>query len=258
MPLAEDDFITGEVKAEEDIFSNYSFLVSLKILLAEAFYQLPERCKEVTLFREAYSHRHLFDYLAESGSDEDPSGLVAAVSSALASPISFKRFKVEGAELYPKSYPRTDLKNKNETEVRDSSDTLTDYSKFKEDLYEAAAKLPVSVIYHFFRGLEIGYVNYELGNLENKVLDEKDKSVNKILTEKEKRSLFLDQVKRYLREIGLKPYLIHYAETATFGAPLQEIENVEPPSGPESKEDSETEPQEVNTESSGNITKTSF
>src|SRR3990167_1798003 len=65
------------------------YLPSRRVPFEAAFSSISENCWHMVQFRLAYSYRHRF-FEGEDGSEEDPSGLVAAVTRALSLSVGFQ------------------------------------------------------------------------------------------------------------------------------------------------------------------------
>src|SRR3989344_1724799 len=121
-------------------------LNSKRIPLGLAFNTIPAHSQEMLVFRLAYSYRHLFDYLAESGSEQDPTGLQAAVARALSYSVGFGS---GGSTIYLQSGRGIDTIDN----IEDYLEKGVDNRQFKGDLYGAAIRLPELAIERFFSSL---------------------------------------------------------------------------------------------------------
>jgi hypothetical protein len=129
--------------------------------LLRAFHDIPEGCNVINAFRLAYLYRREDDELAESGSEEDPTGLVAALTRVLNigvdhnhdQAVSYRELS-RGIFSIPDSF----------MEHVFGSYNLADDIRFRFELYNAVEKVPAYNINLFYdRLLSSGYINMDGG-----------------------------------------------------------------------------------------------
>lgn len=126
-------------------------------MLQETFCGLPTE-QEIDLFRMAYLFRHQFDYLAESGSEEDPHGLTAAVSRAL---VLGQDSQINGKFLYEHSGRGVDSTPDSSIELFLGSHEKQDDYNFKRELAETVTMLADYTVTLFFDSLRMNRINYQ-------------------------------------------------------------------------------------------------
>gem|GEM_PF-3940880 len=178
----------------------------MRIPLGLAFNNISANCMEMFFFRLAYSYRNQFDYLGENGSEEDPSGLIAAVSRSLSFSVGFQFDEAYldsawGIETIPRIEEFLDKKMNN--------------NHFKSNLYDAAIRLSDQKIHCFFETL-----GYSVIDLKRSKIDHEQP-----LTHPSQRITYnLDVLQQ-----AVKKSLFNYARTAALGAHPESYDEEEKP-----------------------------